>query len=90
MARVIGPETFEDENQDSEYLPADVREMLLLRMLQLAINPALPLSEEEMNQVTRSIAAQKKEVRNVEIIGEEPETKNQNRVKRYKNYHEYY
>lgn len=55
--------------QKNEYLPSDVREMLLLRMLQLAINPALPIDENEIEILRPS--TRRKPVRNVEILGEE-------------------
>ncbi|CAG9854922.1 unnamed protein product [Phyllotreta striolata] len=54
-----------------EYLPSDVREMLLLRMLQLAINPALPLDEDEVEIVAKSKPVKRTPVRNVEILGED-------------------
>ncbi|CAH1997076.1 unnamed protein product [Acanthoscelides obtectus] len=58
------------ENLNQQYLPSDVREMLLLKMLQLAINPALPLTEEDVQEIEEK----RKGVggaRNVEILGEE-------------------
>ncbi|CAG9823439.1 unnamed protein product [Phaedon cochleariae] len=54
-----------------EYLPSDVREMLLLRMLQLAINPAMPVAEDDIEVVTRGPTVKRTPVRNVEILGEE-------------------
>ncbi|XP_008201546.1 uncharacterized protein LOC100141622 isoform X2 [Tribolium castaneum] len=92
VARLLQPgEDQRLENKD-EYLPPDVREMLLLRMLQLAINPALPLSEDEMVQGTTPVPQYKKApVRNVEILGEEPEEKRPVRSKRYREPHmDYY
>ncbi|KAH0815857.1 hypothetical protein GEV33_006934 [Tenebrio molitor] len=84
-----------DQQQETkeEYLPPDVREMLLLRMLQLAINPALPVAEDEMVQDTTPVPQYKKvPVRNVEILGEEAEEeKRPVRNKRYREPHmDYY
>lgn len=70
VARLLKPE----RNVAEDYLPPDVREMLLLRMLQLAINPALPIDEdvESLGSAT-DIQMTKQPVRNVEILGEEEE-----------------
>lgn len=89
MARLYNPQDDEEaEDVDSEYLPPQVREMLLLRMLQLAINPALPMDDEEP---TASPSQLRKGVRNVEILGEENEGQaRRTRSKRYKdNYGSY-
>ncbi|KAL1488008.1 hypothetical protein ABEB36_015386 [Hypothenemus hampei] len=62
--------------EDEEYLPVEVREMLLLRMLQLAMNPALPVNEEDEGQQVATVAVpqyHRPPVRNVEILGEEEE-----------------
>ncbi|XP_066256720.1 uncharacterized protein [Euwallacea similis] len=76
-----GQYVHEEETPQShrdEYLPPEVREMLLLRMLQLAMNPSLPLDEEEQEseQVATVPAPQfrRPPVRNVEILGEEEDT----------------
>lgn len=71
----------EDDDEDgADYLPPDVREMLLLKMLQLAINPALPL---DADTILESSASNKKEaVRNVEILGEVDDDKRPIRSKR--------
>ncbi|CAG9785856.1 unnamed protein product [Diatraea saccharalis] len=53
-----------------EYLPADIREALLLKMLMLAINPDFmptPLPPTELT----TAAPPRKQVRNVQILGEE-------------------
>lgn len=88
-----------EERKKEEYLPPEVREMLLLRMLQLAMNPALPLEEEEEEQEEGEQVAtmpapqflrRPVPVRNVEILGEEEEQesirrrKPVSRTKRYK------
>lgn len=87
-----------EERKKEEYLPPEVREMLLLRMLQLAMNPALPLEEEEEEQEEGEQVAtmpapqflRRPPVRNVEILGEEEEQesirrrKPVSRTKRYK------
>ncbi|XP_057653641.1 uncharacterized protein LOC130892301 [Diorhabda carinulata] len=70
VARLLPNNLNRQQQQKEEYLPSDVREMLLLRMLQLAINPALPLDEDEI-EVTRSSPVKRTPVRNVEILGEE-------------------
>lgn len=71
------------EEDKNEYLPPDVREMLLLRMLQLAINPTLPIDENDIEIVSAPV--KKKPVRNVEILGEEVEStrKSSERMKRF-------
>ncbi|KAJ8962186.1 hypothetical protein NQ318_018147, partial [Aromia moschata] len=58
---------------EEQYLPPEVREMLLLRMLQLAINPALKLEDGQFEISTESSQFKRVPVRNVEILGEEPE-----------------
>ena len=66
------------QHEDREnYLPPDVRESLLLKMLQLAINPALPLEiADNAEEATTTVAYGKKAgVRNVEILGEEEDAK---------------
>ncbi|XP_017781573.1 PREDICTED: uncharacterized protein LOC108566276 [Nicrophorus vespilloides] len=70
--------------QEEEYLPAPVREMLLLRMLQLAINPALPLESSDNIESATTPIPRKDAIRNVEILGEEEEHKRPSRTKRYK------
>uniref|UniRef100_A0A6P7F1V2 Uncharacterized protein LOC114324288 n=1 Tax=Diabrotica virgifera virgifera TaxID=50390 RepID=A0A6P7F1V2_DIAVI len=81
VARLLPSDSAQQDNE--EYLPSDVREMLLLRMLQLAINPALPLDEEDV-EVTKSMPVKRTPVRNVEILGEEESTeKSKQREKRY-------
>ncbi|XP_060523523.1 uncharacterized protein LOC132700317 isoform X2 [Cylas formicarius] len=73
-----------------EYLPPDVREMLLLKMLQLAMNPALPIDENDENETDSKATISSPQyrrapVRNVEILGEEVEEtpmRNVGRVKR--------
>lgn len=78
--------------EQEQYLPPDVREMLLLRMLQLALNPSLPIEEEEeAAEPTTQVPQYKKAVRNVEILGEEnEEMKTPTRIKRYKESEYYY
>lgn len=84
VARLLHPAQRPKEEEDNNYLPPDVREMLLLRMLQLAINPNLPLQPSEGETMASAIRQQKKEsVRNVEILGEEPEPKPVSRNKRF-------
>lgn len=81
VARLLKP----DRNMVDDYLPPDVREMLLLRMLQLAINPALPVDSSDVEPLESSSNIQmgRQPVRNVEIIGEEnDEDKRAMRVKR--------
>lgn len=76
------------EQSDDEYLPAPVREMLLLRMLQLAINPSLPLDAMDNIESATTPLPQKNvvrnAVRNVEILGEAEDDKRPSRTKRYK------
>lgn len=78
-------QSFEEEEEDKkDYLPPDVREMLLLKMLQLAINPALPINENDIEIV--KTPGKKKPQRNVEILGEELDVKRRSeRVKRLSN-----
>lgn len=83
VTRVLDSEM--KSKEDENYLPVEVREMLLLKMLQLAINPNLPLppSEQEL-MVTANPPHRKEAVRNVEILGEEQEEAKRNvRSKRY-------
>ncbi|XP_030766850.1 LOW QUALITY PROTEIN: uncharacterized protein LOC115890662 [Sitophilus oryzae] len=47
---VHAPVYKQEQSQTEEYLPVEVREMLLLRMLQLAMNPALPIEEDSDSQ----------------------------------------
>lgn len=70
VARLLKNKNTEDVNNvnDDEYLPVDVREMLLLKMLQLAMNPALPLDPDSILETSSS--NKKESVRNVEILGE--------------------
>lgn len=66
--------------------------MLLLRMLQLAMNPALPLDDEEESQQLATVTTpqyRRLPVRNVEILGEEDDSELRKRrpaarAKRYK------
>lgn len=80
VARLLPP-----ERNVEDYLPPDIREMLLLRMLQLAINPALPVDANDIEALgsSQSIQTGRQPVRNVEILGEEDEEmKRMMRVKR--------
>ncbi|XP_037975276.2 uncharacterized protein LOC105382195 [Plutella xylostella] len=52
-----------------EYLPPDVREALLLKMLMLAISPDFMPSPPPATEMTT--AAPRKQVRNIQILGEE-------------------
>lgn len=75
-------------NNEENYLPADVREMLLLKMLQLAINPNLPIPPTDQELMTTANPPHRKEaVRNVQILGEDEEEqqKRSTRNKRYDN-----
>lgn len=82
VARLLKPE----RNVVEDYLPPDVREMLLLRMLQLAINPALPVDASDVESAP-SVQMGRQAIRNVEILGEEDDgDKRIMRVKRL--YHE--
>lgn len=76
----------EEQDGGEEYLPVDVREMLLLKMLQLAINPALPSDSIESESTTTPVNYFKKDpARNVEILGEDQEkSRRPSRVKRFK------
>lgn len=67
VARLLQPE----RNVAEDYLPPDVREMLLLRMLQLAINPALPVDDVESLGTATDLQITRQPVRNVEILNEE-------------------
>lgn len=88
FARLHNPRSTREQDSDDGYLPSDVREMLLLKMLQLAINPALPLdvSDVEGLESATTTEVRKMPVRNVEILGEETEDGNRRtrRVKRYR------
>ncbi|GLV43627.1 Cuticular protein 97Ea [Carabus blaptoides fortunei] len=89
VARLLQPGQRPKQEEDN-YLPPDVREMLLLRMLQLAINPNLPLQPSEGETMASAIRNHKKEsVRNVEILGEEQEQKPVSRNKRFRESVEY-
>lgn len=81
VARLLKP----DRNIAEDYLPPDIREMLLLRMLQLAINPALPVEASDVEALgsSSSIQASRQPVRNVEILGEEDDEE-KNRAMRVK------
>lgn len=83
VARLLDPNMRAKE--DENYLPPDVREMLLLKMLQLAINPNLPIPPTEQELMTTAMPPHRKEaVRNVQILGEEEEQeKRSGRSKRY-------
>ncbi|ENN76128.1 uncharacterized protein LOC109538787 [Dendroctonus ponderosae] len=91
-SRGYQPEVTRGRGPEEEYLPAEVRESLLLRMLKLAMNPALPLQEDEdaePQQVATAATLQyrKLPMRNVEIIGEEQledTDAKKRRAKRYK------
>lgn len=87
VARLLQPGEEQRQENKEEYLPPDVREMLLLRMLQLAINPALPLDDEMVQGTTAVPQFKKVPVRNVEILGEEPEEKRPVRSKRFRESH---
>lgn len=88
VARLLSAQHFRKDDQDDgdNYLPADVREMLLLRMLQLAINPSLPLNipdSFETGFATSSMRHRKiGGARNVEILGEEDDSQKLARSKR--------
>ncbi|GJQ69608.1 hypothetical protein Trydic_g6701 [Trypoxylus dichotomus] len=74
-----------DREDDEDYLPPDVREMLLLRMLQLAINPSLPLNIPDNFEEGVSTMIRHRKMggaRNVEILGEEDDTQKLARSKR--------
>ncbi|KAJ8910330.1 hypothetical protein NQ315_005626 [Exocentrus adspersus] len=89
VARLL-PSRAQQRQQEEEYLPPDVREMLLLRMLQLAINPTLPLDEDKFDLPAASTTqARRVPVRNVEILGEEEDEEEEprrrsERIKRYR------
>lgn len=53
-----------------EYLPAEIREALLLKMLMLAISPDFMPSPAPMTEMTTATPP-RKQVRNVQILGEE-------------------
>lgn len=83
VARLLDPNMRPKDEEN--YLPAEVREMLLLKMLQLAINPNLPVPPSEQELMTTANPPHRKEaVRNVQILGEEQEQEKRNvRSKRY-------
>lgn len=92
VARLLHPNTRPKDDENENLLPPDVREMLLLRMLQLAINPNLPLPPSEGETMASVIRETKKKpiIRNVEILGEErDEEKPVTRSKRYRESDEY-
>lgn len=67
---------------NENFLPADVREMLLLKMLQLAINPNLPIPPTDQEMMTTANPPHRKEaVRNVQILGEEREEEEKRNVR---------
>lgn len=73
----------EPNESQPEFLPPDVREALLLKMLMLAIHPDFQMpSEVQMPMVTTPPPEYRKKVRNVQILGEEPETKEVNEQKK--------
>lgn len=75
VARLLPSNPPADNELNEDYLPPQIREMLLLRMLQLAINPALPVENAENEEVEDSTPAEQNlkraGVRNVEVLGEE-------------------
>lgn len=78
-----------EQETDDDFLPPEVREMLLLKMLQLAINPALPVDVSDIEGLESAATTEMKKqpIRNVEILGEETEEeKRARRVKRYNFY----
>lgn len=56
--------------ESPEYLPAEIREALLLKMLMLAISPDFMPSPAPMTEMTTATPP-RKQVRNVQILGEE-------------------
>ncbi|XP_045494946.1 uncharacterized protein LOC123693778 [Colias croceus] len=60
--------------EEPEYLPVEVREALLLKMLILAINPDYIPTPAPATELTT--AAPRKQVRNIQILGEEGATDN--------------
>lgn len=89
VARLLPSRTQQKQpDLQEEYLPPDVREMLLLRMLQLAINPALPLEEDKFDLPTAATQVKRVPVRNVEILGEEEPEEQRRRPERSKRYRE--
>lgn len=68
-------------DQHNVFLPPEVREALLLRMLMLALTPDGPMPSPSNNDVTTTAPAymKKKPVRSVQILGEDPPA----RTKRY-------
>lgn len=84
VARLLPSGPAHQETDD--YLPSDVREMLLLRMLQLAINPALPIDEDEVEIVSKSMPVKRTPVRNVEILGEDGSSEEIKMQKKQVNY----
>lgn len=57
-------------DEPPEYLPAEIREALLLKMLMLAINPDFMPTPAPPTELTTA-APPRKQVRNVQILGEE-------------------
>ncbi|KAJ8970464.1 hypothetical protein NQ314_001216 [Rhamnusium bicolor] len=88
VARLLPSASQRQQDVREEYLPPDVREMLLLRMLQLAINPSLPVDSESMELPAESALFKRMPMRNVEILGEEEEPerpkRRPERTKRYR------
>ncbi|XP_050668658.1 uncharacterized protein LOC126967971 [Leptidea sinapis] len=60
-------------DEPDEYLPVEVREALLLKMLILAISPDYMPTPAPATELTTA-APTRKQVRNVQILGEEPTT----------------
>lgn len=65
-----------------EYLPPDIREALLLKMLMLAISPDFMPTPAPPTELTTA-APTRKQVRNVQIIGEEGSTNDMKRSMRH-------
>ncbi|XP_031337359.1 uncharacterized protein LOC116166526 [Photinus pyralis] len=90
VPRLLHAPQVKEEGADDEYLPPEIREMLLLRMLQLAINPSLPLQPEDAISDGETAESSEHEVkqpgvRNVEILGEvDDEVKPAERSKRFR------
>ncbi|KAK5649239.1 hypothetical protein RI129_000268 [Pyrocoelia pectoralis] len=90
VPRLLHAPQVKEESTEDEYLPPEIREMLLLRMLQLAINPSLPLESEESISDGETAESSEHEVkqpgvRNVEILGEvEDEVKPADRSRRFR------
>lgn len=84
--RFYNPRPYEQRFEDTpngiessdqvEYLPPDVREALLLKMLMLAIHPDFSqMQQESQSMMTTPVPEYRKKVRNVQILGEETQTK---------------